>query len=79
MNHDDGDLGSETCEQLSLDITRRSRRERLAGGDLCRVGEDESGNVGGRRTLAQYRSIDDLSRDPLCWRESLSARLEPDV
>ena len=30
-------------EQLSLDISRRSRRERLAGGDLCRVGEGESG------------------------------------
>ena len=66
-------------EQLSLDISRRSRRERLAGGDLCRVGEGESGDVGGRRTLARYRSTDDLSRDPLCRRESLPARFKPDL
>ena len=66
-------------EQLSLDISRQSRRERLAGGDLCRIGEGESGDVGGHQTLARYRSTDDLSRDPLCRWESLPARFEPDL
>ena len=35
-------------ELLSSEISRRSYRERLAGGDMGRVREDESGDVGGR-------------------------------
>ena len=62
---------------LSLEISRWSHRERLAGGDMRRVGDEESGDAGGRLTLARCRSVEDLSRDPLCRRALLPARFEP--
>ena len=50
-------------ELLSLEISRWSHRERLAGGDRRRVGDEESGDAGGRLTLARCRSEEDLSLD----------------
>ena len=64
-------------ELLSSETSRRSHRERLAGGDIRRVGEEESGDDGGRLTLARVWSAEDLSWDPLWRRVLLPARFEP--
>ena len=64
-------------ELLSSETSRRSHRERLAGGDIRRIGEEESGDDGGRLTLAREWSAEDFSRDPLWRRELLPARFEP--
>ena len=64
-------------ELLSSETSRLSHRERLAGGDIRRVGEEESGDVGGCLTLARVWSEEDFSRDPLWRRVLLPARFEP--
>ena len=66
-------------ELLSLDLSRPSRRERLAVGEWWRLGEEESGDVWGWRSLGLERSPEDLSRELLWLRESLPARFVPDL